>query len=103
LRSCGWSGSFRRSFLSNTPESPPMPRPPAFARSITLVAVAFLAALVPASELQAQTRLLREPTISATQIAFTYGADVWVVARSGGTARRITSTPAVEGDPHFSP
>ena len=41
------------------------------------------------------SRLLREPTISATQIAFEYGADLWVVSRDGGEARRLTSTPAI--------
>ncbi|MVM29030.1 protease [Spirosoma sp. HMF4905] len=53
---------------------------------------------------QAQgTRLLRQPTISATQIAFEYGGDIWVTPKSGGDARRITSTPATEENPHFSP
>ena len=49
------------------------------------------------------TRLLRQPTVSATDIAFTYGADVWIVGKGGGVARRITSTPAVESDPKLSP
>jgi tricorn protease len=49
------------------------------------------------------TRLLRDPSLGPTQIAFTYGGDLWVVARQGGEARRITSTPAVEEDPKFSP
>ncbi|MCB9081703.1 MAG: PD40 domain-containing protein [Lewinellaceae bacterium] len=49
------------------------------------------------------TRLLRQPTISAQSIAFTYGADLWVVDKTGGEARRLTSTAAVESDPHFSP
>ncbi|MEO7041076.1 MAG: protease, partial [Gemmatimonadaceae bacterium] len=49
------------------------------------------------------SRLLRQPTISATQIAFEYGADLWVVSREGGEARRLTSTPAIESYPHFSP
>ena len=49
------------------------------------------------------TRLLRQPTISATQVAFTYGSDLWIADRAGGAARRLTSTPAVESDPHFSP
>jgi tricorn protease len=54
--------------------------------------------------LEAQgTRLLRQPTISASQVAFTYGADLWIADRTGGPARRLTSTPAVESDPHFSP
>lgn len=53
---------------------------------------------------QAQgTRLLREPAISATQIAFEYGGDIWVTPKSGGEAKRITSTPATEDNPHFSP
>jgi len=49
------------------------------------------------------TRLLRQPTISATQIAFEYGGDIWIVSKAGGDARRITSTAAVESNPHFSP
>jgi tricorn protease len=50
-----------------------------------------------------ETRLLRQPDISATQIVFEYGGDIWVTTKSGGVARRITSTPAVEANPHFSP
>lgn len=49
------------------------------------------------------TRLLRQPTVSATSIAFEYGGDLWVVGREGGDARRLTSTPAVESDPYLSP
>ena len=48
-------------------------------------------------------RLLRQPTLSAEHVAFTHGADLWVVARDGGVARRLTATPAVESHPHFSP
>src|ERR1700679_1746799 len=48
-------------------------------------------------------RLLRQPSLSAEQIAFEYGGDIWVAGKGGGEARRITSTPAVEADPHFSP
>ena len=50
-----------------------------------------------------ETRLLRQPTLSATHVAFAYGGDLWIAGRSGGEARRLTSTPAVEADPHFSP
>ena len=38
------------------------------------------------------TRLLRQPTLSATHVAFAYGGDLWVVDRAGGAARRLTST-----------
>lgn len=65
-------------------------------------AIAFAVADLPAQS-ATDTRLLRQPTLSATHIAFTYGADVWVVPREGGEARRLTSTPAVERDPQFSP
>jgi tricorn protease len=36
-------------------------------------------------------------------VAFEYGGDLWVVARSGGQARRLTSTSGVETEPRFSP
>ncbi len=49
------------------------------------------------------TRLLRTPTVSATHIAFTYANNIWVVERSGGIARRLTSFQGQTGDPHFSP
>src|SRR5690349_2727651 len=49
------------------------------------------------------TRLLRHPTVSRDSVAFEYAGDLWVVARSGGQARRLTSTQGVELDPYFSP
>ncbi|HEU4995595.1 MAG TPA: PDZ domain-containing protein [Gemmatimonadaceae bacterium] len=49
------------------------------------------------------TRLLRQPTVSRTSVAFIYAGDLWIAARAGGQARRLTSTPDVESDPIFSP
>jgi len=49
------------------------------------------------------TRLLRQPTASGNQVAFTYGGDLWTAPIGGGRAIRLTSTPAVESSPHFSP
>jgi tricorn protease len=49
------------------------------------------------------TRLLRRPTVSRYLVAFTYGGDLWLVPRTGGQARRLTSTPEPETDPRFSP
>ena len=49
------------------------------------------------------TRLLRTPTVSATQIAFAYANNIWVVARTGGSARRLTSFQGQTTNPHFSP
>ncbi|HEV8195870.1 MAG TPA: PDZ domain-containing protein [Gemmatimonadales bacterium] len=69
-------------------------------RSLSLVALALALPLPVAAQ---GTRLLRQPTVSASQIAFEYGGDLWIVAKTGGEARRLTSTPAVEADPEFSP
>lgn len=49
------------------------------------------------------TRLLREPTISDTHVAFTYGGDIWVTDLGNSRTQRITSTPAVESNPQLSP
>lgn len=49
------------------------------------------------------TRLLRQPSISATHVAFIYGGDVWLSDINGANVQRITSTPAVESNPHLSP
>ena len=49
------------------------------------------------------TRLLRQPTVSATEIAFAYANNIWVVGRAGGTARRLTSFQGQTLNPRFSP
>jgi tricorn protease len=49
------------------------------------------------------TKLLRMPTVSASQIAFAYANNIWTVDRSGGMARRITSFQGQTTNPHFSP
>src|SRR4051812_34171606 len=51
----------------------------------------------------AQTRMLRSPTVSKTQIAFAYANNIWTVDRAGGTARRITSFQGTTENPKFSP
>ncbi len=50
-----------------------------------------------------ETRLMRHPTVSRDSVAFEYAGDLWIVPRSGGQARRLTSTPGAETEPHFSP
>ncbi|MDO9580716.1 MAG: hypothetical protein Q7J06_09165 [Bacteroidales bacterium] len=49
------------------------------------------------------TRLLRQPSLSDTHIAFTYGGDIWVSDIDGSHVIRITSTQAVERNPQISP
>jgi tricorn protease len=50
-----------------------------------------------------QYALLRKPTLSKTEIAFSYGGDLWIVDRNGGEAKRLTSDVGIEIDPVFSP
>ncbi|HEY1495029.1 MAG TPA: PDZ domain-containing protein [Candidatus Solibacter sp.] len=65
---------------------------------------AMVLCLVVSGAAEAQgTRLLRHPTVSRDQVAFEYAGDLWTVPRTGGQARRLTSTPGVESDPYFSP
>src|SRR5688572_3963697 len=67
--------------------------------SLPVLAVAVLNA-APNGE---STRLLRSPTVSATQVAFAYANNIWVVGRAGGQARRLTSFQGQTINPHFSP
>jgi tricorn protease len=68
-----------------------------------LLAASLLLAAVNVPLTAQGTRLLRRPTVSHDMVAFEYGGDLWVVPRAGGSARRLTSTPSEETDPHFSP
>ncbi|WP_299074880.1 S41 family peptidase [uncultured Paraglaciecola sp.] len=52
---------------------------------------------------QAETLMLQQPDISKTQIAFVYAGDIYVAARDGKNSQRLTSHPAMEQAPHFSP
>ncbi|HSO88334.1 MAG TPA: PDZ domain-containing protein [Draconibacterium sp.] len=64
----------------------------------------FILFLLAAGSLFAQeTRLLRQPTLSDSKVAFTYGADVWVTNLENSITTRLTSTGAVESNPVFSP
>jgi tricorn protease len=56
-----------------------------------------------ASTASAETLLLADPAISADRIAFTYAGDIWTADRDGSNPRRLTSDPADERDPVFSP
>src|ERR1700746_849090 len=50
-----------------------------------------------------QYALLRKPTLSKTEIAFSYGGDLWIVDRNGGEGKRLTSDVGLEIEPVFLP
>lgn len=65
----------------------------------------FLLVLIASRQAVAQVdaRLFRYPDVSATQICFVYGGDIWIAPKAGGTATRITSSTGEESFPRFSP
>lgn len=50
-----------------------------------------------------EARLLRQPTISDSHVAFAHGGDIWATNLATNKTIRLTSTPAVESRPHISP
>ena len=49
------------------------------------------------------TQLLRQPSISNTEVVFVYANDLWKTSINGGNAIRLTSNEGYEQNPHFSP
>ena len=71
---------------------------------LAVMFVVFLSAIAHSAAAQSDPPLLlRFPTVSKTQIVFNYAADLWIVSRDGGDARRLTSDIGVETLPYFSP
>src|ERR1700741_5392137 len=52
---------------------------------------------------QIDAGLFRFPDVSQSQIVFTYANDIWIVAKEGGTAIKLSSPAGVESYPKFSP
>lgn len=70
----------------------------------TLTAIfALLSGAVLFAQNTIDTRLLWQPTISKTSIAFIYAEDLWVANRDGSYPRRITVSEGTESNPVFSP
>lgn len=72
-------------------------------RPTLLCSVLLLAAQTALAVDPSDTRLLREPANGGERIAFVYDNDLWLAARSGGAARRLTSADGREMAPSFSP
>jgi tricorn protease len=49
------------------------------------------------------TRLLAQPAISKTHIAFIYAGDLWAADLDGKNVRRLTADEGLEASPQFSP
>src|SRR5664279_5894095 len=72
-------------------------------RSFSLLAGTVLLASTSMAFAQIDARLMRYPDISATQIAFTYANDIWIVPKTGGVAQRLSTPKGEESFARFSP
>lgn len=76
--------------------------------SYSLLLLALAALTLPSSggaapEAPSETLLLQNPDISADHVCFVYANDLWIADRTGGAARRLTSSSGRETTPRFSP
>ena len=67
---------------------------------VCLLPVTFLCTALTA---QIDAGLFRFPDVSKTQIVFTYANDIWIIAKDGGNAAKLSSPAGVESYPKFSP
>ncbi|MEM6572209.1 MAG: peptidase S41, partial [Planctomycetota bacterium] len=67
------------------------------------LSLALCAAASPTPQYSPDAVLLRTPDVSETQIVFQFGGDLWIAAREGGVASRLTSAAGTESMPKFSP
>lgn len=70
---------------------------------VGLIVWAVLACAAQGHESPEPPRLLRNPSLSRTQIVFSFGGHLWVVPRDGGDAHQLTFGDRRDGDPAFSP
>jgi len=52
---------------------------------------------------QVDARMMQNPDVSKTHIVFTYGGDIWIVPKEGGTALKLSSPAGQELFAKFSP
>ena len=63
----------------------------------------FVCACALISRSQEEARLLRFPAIHGNQVVFTYAGDLYTVDKTGGVARKLTSSIGYEMFAKFSP
>ena len=70
---------------------------------IAALTIACLSTAIAARVSTTDTRLLSQPAISATHVAFVYAGDLWSAKIDGTDVRRLTSDEGIESNPAFSP
>lgn len=70
---------------------------------LTLILISLNFSLLRGAPDPEDTRLLSQPAISNTHIAFIYAEDLWVAGKDGSNPRRLTIDEGIESNPVFSP
>ena len=70
---------------------------------LALSALVLLSSTLGAQVSTTDTRLLSQPAVSATHVAFVYARDLWSARVDGSDVRRLTSDAGLESHPAFSP
>jgi tricorn protease len=68
-----------------------------------LATAAMIFCLVVFSQAQVDARMMQNPDVSKTHIVFSYGGDLWIVPKEGGTALKLSSPDGQELFAKFSP
>ncbi len=69
---------------------------------LTIIFLFLLSATAATAISTTDTRMMHQPDLSATHIAFIYANDLWVARTDGSGVRRLTSDAGVESLPRFS-
>ena len=72
-------------------------------RRAALAATLSLCSAASALAQAAPTALLRQPALSRDHVAFVHAGDIWIADRDGQRPMQLTSHPAAESAPQFSP
>jgi tricorn protease len=72
-------------------------------KKIFLIVLVFMAAFGTSSAQNEQPTLYRQPSINKNEIVFSYAGDLWIVPKTGGDARRLTTGVGIETNAYFSP
>ena len=59
--------------------------------------------MMPVPSIRRETFLLKQPTLSASHVAFLYAGDVWLADLDGGNPRRLTAQNGRKTYPMYSP
>ncbi len=71
--------------------------------AVAAISVANLGSHAFAQEATPHAGMMRYPDVSATHVVFSYGGDLWLAPREGGSAMPLASPPGEETFPRFSP